>query len=32
MSDGNAIADQEHYNAAAMGYENKWPFGPSTYR
>ena len=28
----NSIADHEHYNSAAMGYDNKWPFGPDSYR
>ena len=28
----NSAADHEHYNSAAMGYDNAWPYGPNTYR
>jgi hypothetical protein len=28
----NTIADDEHYNPAAMGYDNNWPYGPNTYK
>jgi hypothetical protein len=31
-SASTSVADHEHYNAAAMGYENNWPFGQNSYR
>jgi hypothetical protein len=31
-SASTSIADHEHFNAAAMGYENNWPFGQNGYR